>query len=153
MKTLHELMEAHPAFHDFPKEFVAELQECTWEMELLEDQYVFWTGEPARYFYFIRDGAIDLIAQSEEQGRVVIERLGSGEALGWSWLYPPYRWHYDAQAREPTHVLVLDGTRVLEKCRSNHELGYELMSCFGRVMLDRLMNTRKRLLEEGKVHA
>ena len=153
MRTLYDLMENHPVFHDFPKAFVKELAECTWEMEFQKDQYIFWSGGDAEYFYFVRDGAVDLIAQTEEQGRVTIETLESGDVLGWSWLYPPHRWHYDAQATKPTHVIVLDGKRVLEKCRANHELGYELMSRFGRIMLERLMYTRKRLLEEHEVHA
>ena len=28
----------------------------------------------------------------------MIETLEAGEVVGWSWLFPPYRWHFDARA-------------------------------------------------------
>ena len=32
------------------------------------------------------------------RGAVVIETIETGEVVGWSWLFPPYRWHFDARA-------------------------------------------------------
>ena len=32
---------------------------------------------------------------------MTIETLDAGEILGWSWLFPPYRWHFDAPRVEP----------------------------------------------------
>ena len=147
MRTLNELLEAHPVFHDFPKEFVEDLGECTWEMEFIPDQYVFWSGHDAKFFYILRSGSIALVAHTQDQGKVTIETLHNGDVLGWSWLYPPYKWHFDAKTIDPARVIVVDARCVLAKCEQNHELGYELMLRFSRIMLDRLMATRMRMLD------
>ena len=36
--------------------------------------------------------------RARRAARVTIETLEAGEVVGWSWLFPPYRWHFDARA-------------------------------------------------------
>jgi hypothetical protein len=53
-----------------------------------------------------------------------LERLlGEGEVLGWSWLLPPYQWHYSARAIEPTEAIALDGVALRGLCEQDHDLG------------------------------
>ena len=59
--------------------------------------------------------------------------VGEGEVLGWSWLFPPYRWHFDARALEPARAIAFDGVPA-RKCEEDHDLGYELMRRFAPVM-------------------
>ena len=68
--------------------------------------------------------------------------------LGWSWLFPPFVWHFRARALDPTTVIVLDGAHLLVACHQNHEFGYELMKRVGQVVIERLQATRKQLLEK-----
>ena len=44
-----------------------------------------------------------------EHGPIVTDIVHAGEPLGWSWLFPPYRWHFDARAVEPTTAIYFDG--------------------------------------------
>jgi len=67
--------------------------------------------------------------------------------FGWSWIFPPYRWHYDARALELTRTLVMDGQCLREKIEKDKVLGYELMRRFAQVMKDRLEATRLQLVD------
>ena len=67
--------------------------------------------------------------------------------LGWSWLFPPYQWHFDARALELTRTTALDGQCLRIKCEEDHELGYRLGQRFAHVMMQRLQATRLQLLD------
>jgi hypothetical protein len=73
--------------------------------------------------------------------------LGEGEILGWSWLIPPYNWHFDARAVELTRAIALDGKCLRNKCEQDHDLGYELLKRFAHIMEQRLQATRLQLLD------
>jgi CRP/FNR family transcriptional regulator, cyclic AMP receptor protein len=107
-------------------------------------------GQPADRFLVIREGSVALEVSAPGRGATVIQTVGRGDALGWSWLFPPYRWHLDAVAREPVAAVSFDGGCLRAKCDGDHELGYQLMARFGDLMLQRLVATRLQLLD---VHA
>ncbi len=79
--------------------------------------------------------------------RAVVDVLGDGAVLGWSWLYPPFRWRFDARAAAPTTALALAADPLRQAKASDAELGHELMSRFTVVIIDRLQQTRVRLAE------
>ena len=58
--------------------------------------------------------------------------------VGWSWLFPPYRWHFDARALDMVRAVAFDGACLRGKCDDDHTLGYELLGRFAPVMLERL---------------
>ena len=77
----------------------------------------------------------------------MIETIEAGEVVGWSWLFPPYRWHFDARALTPIRATAFDGACLRGKCDDDPALGYDLMSRFAQVMIERLQWTRLRLLD------
>ena len=66
------------------------------------------------------------------RGRRQVQTLGEGDMVGWSWLFPPYRWHFDARAVEPARALAFDCKCLRAKMRNDHELGYDLAKRFFR---------------------
>jgi hypothetical protein len=70
--------------------------------------------------------------------------------LGWSWLFPPYLWHFDARAVTPPKAIFFYGTRLRELCEENHDLGYELMKRVSEIVIRRLQATRRELVEHDK---
>ena len=82
-----------------------------------------------------------------ERGQVVVSTHEAGELVGWSWLFPPYRWQFDGRAAETTHAIMFDGACLRGKCDADHQLGYLLMQRFAARMLVRLQDTRLRLLD------
>jgi CRP-like cAMP-binding protein len=113
---------------------------------------VFREGSHADRFWLIREGRVNLDTKPPGvQGDIVIETLGPGAVLGWSWLFPPYSWHFGAVAIETTLGVELDGPGVKQLCQRDPSLGYELTTRFTQVMLDRLQATRRRMLDSCRV--
>ena len=79
-------------------------------------QIIFAEGETANRFYLIETGRIALEAGGEGREQVAIDVIGAGDLLGWSWLFPPYLWHFSARAVEPTNAIFFYGTVLREYC-------------------------------------
>ena len=110
------------------------------------NELIFREGDPANRFYLIESGSVAIESEVMARPKALIQTLGAGEVLGWSWLFPPYFWHFDARALEPVEAVFLYGTPLREECESDHELGYELMKRLAEVMVKRLQSTRWKLL-------
>jgi CRP/FNR family cyclic AMP-dependent transcriptional regulator len=108
---------------------------------------LFHRGAAADRFYVIDRGSVALETYVPGAGPFVIETIGAGDVLGWSWLFPPYRWHFDARAVDFVAATAFDGRRIREACERDAELGYELMQRFARVIVERLQFTRLRLVD------
>jgi CRP-like cAMP-binding protein len=107
--------------------FIRTLAGYATETEFKPGQLIFREGDPANRFYLIIHGEVALESSCPEKVAVRIQTLGRGEVLGWSWLFPPYYWHFDARVLEPTRLVFFYGTRLREHCETDHEFGYELM--------------------------
>ena len=90
--------------------------------------------------------ALDLHRQPG-QPNLIIETLGRGDVLGFSWLAPPHRWQFGAQTVEPTTAFELDGPDVMALCDRHPELGYQLALRMLAAAVRRLQATRIRLLD------
>jgi hypothetical protein len=71
--------------------------------------------------------------------------------LGWSWLFPPYYWHFNAIAEEPTETVFFYGSRLLQECDRNHDFGYELFKRMSQILISRLQATREKWIEAGPI--
>lgn len=120
---------------------------CAGNVRFLPGQYLFREGEPADSFYLVRHGAVALETFVPARGAVMIETIEAGEVIGWSWLFAPYRWHFDARALMLVRATGFDGACLRGKCDDDHSLGYDLMSRFAEVLIERLQWTRLRLLD------
>ena len=106
---------------------------------------VFTKGEPAGHFFVIRFGRVSVEIDTD-YGAVAVQTIGPGDILGWSWLFPPYRWNFNARAVEQTRAIRVDGAALRSHCEADHSAGYELYRRFTNVMLERLQATRSRLI-------
>lgn len=110
-------------------------------------EVIFRPGNPANRFFLIETGRVVLETCTPKHDVVVIQSLGPGEVLGWSWLFEPFVWQFQARATEPVTMLVLDAAHLLRLTNENHEFGYELMKRVTRVVICCLQSTRQRLLD------
>ncbi|WP_189133263.1 cyclic nucleotide-binding domain-containing protein [Wenjunlia tyrosinilytica] len=108
---------------------------------------LFEEGGRADHFWIIRSGSVDLSLHIPGRAAPRVETLGPGELLGWSWLFPPYRWHFGAQALSPVRALEFDAERVRQLCREDPALGHDLVLACAQVIADRLKSARTRLLD------
>jgi CRP/FNR family cyclic AMP-dependent transcriptional regulator len=108
---------------------------------------IFSEGGYATRFWLIRSGSAALGLDLPGRGTIVVEALGRGDVLGWSWLFPPYRWSLNAITTQPTEMLEFDGPMVRSVFDKEPVLGYEITRRFVVVAARRLQATRCRLIE------
>jgi CRP-like cAMP-binding protein len=75
-----------------------------------------------------------------------MDTIGMGELLGWSWLFPPFKWAFGAVAAGPVEAFEFDGPAVRACCAADPALGYELTQLLTRVIANRLQATRIKLI-------
>jgi CRP-like cAMP-binding protein len=131
---------------------LAQIAECAHEVSFKAGQTIFREGEAAHHFYLLLEGKVALQVYAPGKGPITIETVDQGDLLGWSWLFPPYRWHFDAIAVEPTQAIALNAMCLRGKCEEDHTLGYKLVKAFSRVIVERLQATRLRLLDVYAPH-
>jgi len=146
METLQGILSVHPFFIDLPERHIETLVGCVSNVRFEAGNIIFRDGEEANHFYLIREGKVSLQVFPERRGPLTILTLGEGEILGWSWLFPPYRWKFAARAIEATRAFAVDGKCLREKAEHDHDLGYEILKRFAHVVEGRLEATRSQLL-------
>jgi CRP/FNR family cyclic AMP-dependent transcriptional regulator len=140
-------------FKDVDRRLLEIIAGCASNARFAADEWIFQEGEDASRFYLILYGKVALNAIVPGRGEVTIQTLGEGEVLGWSWLFPPYRWHFGARALEVTRAIAFDGACLRMKAEIDHDLGYELLKRFSQTIIERLQATRLQLLDVYGVHA
>jgi CRP/FNR family transcriptional regulator, cyclic AMP receptor protein len=147
MQTLEAILAGHPFFAGFAPRYMQLITSCASNVRFAAGTSIFHEGEAATHFYIIRQGKVALETFAAPRGPITIETIEAGEVLGWSWLFPPYHWHFDARVVEPTRAIALDGVCLRSKGEADHDLGYELVKRVAQIMMQRLQATRLQLLD------
>jgi CRP/FNR family cyclic AMP-dependent transcriptional regulator len=147
MKGLEELIADAAMFAELDARWLSVIAGCAGNEHVRGGEYLFHEGEPADRFFLIRHGNVALEIAAPGSGSHVVETLGEGEVVGWSWLFKPFRWQFDARATQPTRLVAFDAACLRGKADADHELGYQLMQRFASAMLERLQATRLQLLD------
>ncbi len=108
---------------------------------------LFEEGQPAYGCWLLRSGRVALETSVPGRGDVVVQTLGYGDILGWSWLVSPKLWHLAATAVDDTTAIELDTERLRVFAEEDPALGYALALGLFEVLLRRLQSTRARLLD------
>ena len=147
MKTLDELVAESPIFAGLDQAYLELIAGCGQNTGFEAGRYLFREGDQADTFYLVRHGRVLLETFVPGRGSLTIQTVDEGDVVGWSWLYPPYRWHYDARALDMVRAVAFDGACLRGKCSDDHTFGFELLMRFSPVMLERLEATRLQLLD------
>jgi CRP-like cAMP-binding protein len=147
MRSIAELTAESPALAGLAARHLELIAGCGQNARYAAGRPLFRAGEAADRFFLIRHGSVALECAIPMHGQLTIETLHDGELLGWSWLFEPHRWAFDAHAVQDTAVIVFDGACLRGKCDADHELGYQLMQRFASVLVARLQATRLQLLD------
>jgi CRP/FNR family transcriptional regulator, cyclic AMP receptor protein len=136
----------HPFLAGMNPTQLASLTECAMAIHFKKGETILREGDVANRFYLIEGGNVVLESRDGFGEPALIETIGPGDLLGWSWMFPPYTWQFTARAIEPTTALFFYGTILREYCEKDHSLGYELFKRMSVVMLKRLQAARKQML-------
>jgi CRP/FNR family cyclic AMP-dependent transcriptional regulator len=147
IRTVESLARESDVFRGLGDDWIDLVAGCARTAQFDDGDYLFHAGTDADTFYLVRRGTVVLEVFAPNRGSFTIETLDEGEVVGWSWLFPPYRWHFSARADGLVRALAFDGACLRGKCQEDPALGYELTSRFAGVMLERLEATQLRLLD------
>lgn len=154
MQTIRDLLDEHPLFAGLDAADLDLLAGCGLITHFAAGQPIAREGQPADLFFVLRSGRAAIEVNVPGRAPLVIATAGPGEVLGVSWLFPPYRFAFDAVALEGTSAIALDAACLRGKCEADPRLGYALMVRFARLLRDELQATRLRLLDVyGDDHA
>ncbi|WP_338693122.1 cyclic nucleotide-binding domain-containing protein [Streptomyces sp. Q6] len=139
--TTPRMMQALPAEHR------DRLMRMARQVNFPQDARLFEEGGRADRFWIIRTGTVALDLHVPGRRPAVIETLGFGELVGWSWLFAPHVWQLGAEAVSPVRAYEFDAKAVRALCASDPELGREVSQWVGKVLAHRLLAARTRLLD------
>jgi CRP/FNR family transcriptional regulator, cyclic AMP receptor protein len=140
--TFDPIAAGHPFLKGFKAEHLELLAANALPAHFQAGEVIFREGEMANRFYLVTQGAIVLETYTKDRGSSVVDKIGAGEVLGWSWLFPPYYWRLDAKAVEASNAVFFYGTRLRQEAEHDHDLGYELMRRVAAVAIQRLQAAR-----------
>ncbi len=147
MESIVEVLTGHHFFKGLEPDQIELMAGCASNVQFRPGEFIFREGEDANQFYVIRHGKVTVETFVPGRGPITLQTIVPGDVIGWSWLFPPYKWNFDARALDVTRATIFDGKCLRTKCEADHHLGYELMQRFAHIIMDRLQTTRMQLLE------
>lgn len=147
MEPLQEMIVKHPFWAGLDPQYFDLLLGCATFERFGAGQPIFKEGGNADQFYLIQNGHVTIGAFVPGRGAVTIQTVSAGDALGWSWLSPPYQWHFSARASDVTETIVFAAKTLRDKAEQNHDFGYELIKRVSKLLLQRLQETRLVLID------
>ena len=148
-----EALSGCPFLHGMSREHLAVLAGTARDVTFPARHRLFEDGGRATRFWLIQSGYVVLDLNVPGQSRTKIDTLGMGELVGWSWLFPPYRWAFGAVAARQTEAFEFDAPAVRACCEADPVLGYDLTQRLARVLAKRLQATRVRLITASSLSA
>ena len=147
-KDLAAELAEHRFMQGLPDELIRQMAGCVTGVEQWDaDAVLFRAGGVADRCFLIRSGEVALEVHSPGAGSRIVQTVSRGEVLGWSWLFPPFRWEFDARVLTPLEAIVLVGDKMRTCVGEHREFGFEVMSRFAQVIVGRLQATRLQLLD------
>lgn len=145
-RSLTGLIARHPFMEGMNPTRLGVFAECAMLTHFAEGQVIFREGDLADRFYLVQKGRVSLESRTGPAATIPIQTIGRREVLGWSWLFPPYYWHFSARALEPTDVIFFSGTQLRRYCEADPEFGFDLIKRMAAVAISRLQATREKMV-------
>ena len=150
--TLEPILASHPFLKDLDPHHLHLITECASNARFSAGEYLLHEGDEATHFYLIRAGNVALEVAPPNRPPLVLQTVGEGEVVGWSWFFPPYRWHFDARAITQTRAIAIDAECLRHMCDDDPVLGYRLARQFASIQVERLQAAMLQLIDMyGKV--
>jgi CRP/FNR family transcriptional regulator, cyclic AMP receptor protein len=143
---IEKRLAAHPFLEGMTRHHIELLVLCAVPTQFDPGQTIFLEGEPASGFYLVETGNVVLEAKTSDGRQVVVDTVSAGEPLGWSWLFPPYLWHFTARATEQCSAICLSGMLLRQHRDDDLTFSHELFRRTSEVMVRRLQRARGKLI-------
>ncbi|MEZ5142885.1 MAG: cyclic nucleotide-binding domain-containing protein [Acidimicrobiales bacterium] len=147
MTAVRDLLGEHALFEGFAPAHLDLLASLATERSVPAGGLLFREGELAKWCYILRAGRLALEAHSPTAGALVVGTLGPGQLVGWSWLFPPHRWQFDARAVTDVEIVALDAVGLTEVADGDPTFGYPLLRRMLEMSVARLQQARLQVLD------
>jgi CRP/FNR family cyclic AMP-dependent transcriptional regulator len=137
----------HPFLAGMTQHQLVLLIDCALAARFEKGRVIFRQGEPATRVYLIETGKVNIESTGDLGDPVIVDTIGAGDLLGWSWMFPPYAWQFTARAVESTSVIFFAGAILRKYCEKDAALGYELLKRMTVVMNRRMQAARNKMVE------
>lgn len=130
-----------------PAEHRGRLMSIAREAVVPQGLRLFDGGGRADHFWIVRSGEVALDMRLPGCRQAVIDTLGFGDLVGWSWLLPTQVWQVGAETVSPVRAWEFDAEAVRQMCRADSAMRESVTLWVGRVLAQRLHAARTRLLD------
>ena len=123
-----------------------ELDALATEVIFAEDELILVDGQRSTSFYMLTSGSVAVELRTGSFA-VCVEALGPGQVFGWSALLDHQDTLFQVRAREKTTALRLNGADLQATCKSDPNLGTEILQRTLQVVAGRVKATEIRFAE------
>lgn len=143
------LIQAIPMFYDLSDEVIDQIAAKSETKNFKAGEYIFKEGDNAQSIHFLVEGTIALKVQvMTRPDYVTVSYIGkSYDCFGWSGLVSPNYYTASALCEEPTEVLELKGSDLLQILEQHPQAGFRVMHKMANLVSDRLRNSRQALIK------
>ena len=147
MHTLEGIINEIPLFQGMTEAHRELIAGCASNSVFEPGDHLCRQGAPADHFWVVREGRVTLEIHVPGRGAITVQTLSDNDVVGWSWLLPPYEWHFDVRALTKVRALQINARCIRDKCALDLALGHDLMVRFSQLMVQRLEATQLQLLD------
>lgn len=147
METLETVIAAHPFWKGVSAAHLAKLATVAELRRHGVGDLIFQERQEADHLYLLHRGHVALEAFVPGTGVTTVAVLGPGEAVGWSWLFEPYRWQSTARSVDATEVIAISADALREMADHDPGFGRELVNRMAQLLMQRLRAERSKLRE------
>jgi CRP/FNR family transcriptional regulator, cyclic AMP receptor protein len=144
---IRDALSAHRFCAHMKSEYIDKLSDCSVEKDYKPNDMLGKEGEPSDDFFLLLEGRVAIESFQSGHAPIALQTLHGGEVVGWSWLFAPYEWVFDARALTPVRTIALDAQCLRSKSEEDPAFGFDLMKRFSQVMTIRLKAARIQLLD------
>ena len=141
------LLLKHRFFRDIGEPLLGYIAGCAEQVSYPADTQLLAQGQPAHSMLAIEHGKVGVGIHVPQRGFVTIETVQAGEIVGWSWLFPPYEWSFDAITTTDVSGILVHAQCIQPHLNDDPAVGLEFVERISKVMQDRLHSARLRLLD------
>ena len=142
----HQRLLNHRFVRGLSEAQVHHLASMATEVQFHENEVILLDGQRSRFFFLLLSGSV-AVELCTPAYTVCVQALGPGEAFGWSALLDHHDTLFRVRARERTVALQIEGSALVELCRTDCRLGSEILLRTLDLVAGRVKATEERFAE------
>ncbi len=138
----------HAFLVGFEEEHLEKLGACVAAQSMWRPgESILLRGGVADVCHLLVEGTVAIEIRSPGTAPQIIQTLQGGDVLGWSWLFEPHLWTFDARAVSDTSAITLDAALLRSAIEDDPVFGAQLLKRMTKAIVNRLKATRLQVLD------